>query len=268
MKENLISSTINLSRADLWLSKRPELPYNEVHIWQADLDAMDWPENRSLGLLSQDEYERAGRFRFARDRNRFMTGRQLLRILLSAYLKTDLMGVSFHYSPNGKPSLGNGHDASEIKFNVSHSDRMALFGFVRRRELGVDIERIERDVGIREIAGRFFSYAEQQAFEQVPAELKQETFFRCWTRKEAFVKAKGNGLSLPLDQFDVSLLPKQSAELLRTWPDPEERDRWSMWDLDVGPGYAGALVVEGKGMKLSRVLLLPQSRTLDTASAT
>jgi 4'-phosphopantetheinyl transferase len=257
----LTSSTMNLTRSDLWLSKHPELPYNEVHIWQADLDPMDWPENRNLGLLSVDEYERAGRFQFARDRNRFMTGRQLLRILLSAYLKADLKGVSFHYSPNGKPSLANGPDASEIRFNVSHSDSMALFGFVRGRELGVDVERIQRDVAVREIAGRFFSHDEQQAFEQVPAELKLETFFRCWTRKEAFVKAKGNGLSLPLDQFDVSLLPKQSAELLRTWPDPEERHRWSMWDLDVGPGYAGALVVEGKGIKLSRVLLRPQAST-------
>jgi 4'-phosphopantetheinyl transferase len=176
--------------------------------------------------------------------------------LLSAYLKADLMGVGFHYSPIGKPSLGYGHSASGIRFNLSHSDRIVVLAFVHARELGVDVEQIHRDIGVNEIAGRFFSQAEQAAFAEVPEELKQEAFFRCWTRKEAFVKAKGEGLYLPLDQFDVSLLPGQPAHVLGTRPDPEERRRWSMWELNVGRDYAAALVVEGEGM---RVVQKPKS---------
>jgi 4'-phosphopantetheinyl transferase len=248
MKEpDLISRPINPVGNHFRVPECLELPSQEVHVWQADLDAPAFPENRPPALLSKDEYERAGRYQFARDRRRYVAGRLILRILLSAYLKTNPNGVSFHYSQNGKPRLGC---TSEIRFNVSHSDKMAVFAFVRGREVGVDVEQIHRDIAVQEIAGRFFSQVEQAAFAKVPKELKRDAFFRCWTRKEALVKAKGDGLSLPLDQFDVSLLAGQSARLLGTRPDPGERHRWSMWELDAGPGYAAALVAEGKGMRV------------------
>jgi len=235
------------------LPEYQELPEDEVHIWQANLDALALATESSPLLLSQDEHQRAGRFHFESDRRRYIAGRQFLRKLLSAYLKTDFTGLSFHYSPKGKPSLG---PASEIRFNVSHSGRIALFAFVRGGEVGVDIEQIHKEVNVKEIAGRFFSQAEQVKFAAVAEELKQEAFFRCWTRKEAFVKAKGDGLSLALDQFDVSLVPGESAQLLSTRPDPEEQHRWSMWDLNMGPNFAAALVVEGKG---TRVVQKPTS---------
>jgi 4'-phosphopantetheinyl transferase len=127
---------------------------------------------------------------------------------------------------------------------------MALFAFVRGKEVGIDIEQVRRGISVKEIAERFFSPAEQAAFAELPEELKPEAFFRCWTRKEAFVKAKGNGLSLPLDQFDVSLLPGQTARLLATRPHFEEQHRWSMCELNVGPDYAASLVIEGKGMRV------------------
>jgi len=228
---------------DFQLPKCQELPDHEVHVWHADLDALVLAPESSTLLLSQDEHQRAGRFHFESDRKRYIAGRQFLRKLLSAYLKTDFMGVSLHYSPKGKPSLG---PASEIRFNVSHSGKIALFAFVRGKEIGVDVEQLHKEVSVKEIAGRFFSQAEQATFAGVAEELKQEAFFRCWTRKEAFVKAKGDGLSLALDQFDVSLRPGESAQLLSSRPDPEEQHRWSMWDLNVGPDYAAALVVEGK----------------------
>jgi 4'-phosphopantetheinyl transferase len=241
---------MNLVQASFQVPQCLELADHEVHVWQADLDVLSSPAEPSQVLLSQDEQQRADRFKFDRDRKRYIAGRQFLRTLLSAYLQTDLKGVSFDYSPNGKPSLGNEHNARGIRFNVSHSDKMAAFAFVRGREVGVDIEQIHQDISVKEIAGRFFSQAEQAAFADVPEELKQEAFFLCWTRKEAFVKAKGNGLSLPLDQFDVSLLPGRRAQLLGTRPDPEERHRWSMCELNVGPDYAAALVVEGKGIRV------------------
>jgi len=263
----LISSSMNSVEANFQLPAGLELPDCEVHVWQADLDALT-SEEPSQALLSKDEHQRASRFQFARDRKRYVAGRRLLRTLLSAYLKTDLAGVGFHYSPNGKPSLGNGHSASGIRFNVSHSDKMIILALVREREIGVDVERIHREIGIKEIAGRFFSQAEQAAFADVPEELKQEAFFRCWTRKEAFVKAKGDGLSLPLDQFDVSLLPGQPAQLLGTRPDPEERHRWSMWELNLGADYAAALVVEGTGIRVVEQSSVSVSSTAGRESVT
>ena len=241
---------MNLVEADFQVPECLDLPDHEVHVWQADLDDFTSRADPSLALPSTDEHQRADRFKFERGRKRYIAGRRFLRTLLSAYLQNDLKGVGFDYSPNGKPSLGNGYNAGKIRFNVSHSDKMAAFAFVRGREVGVDIEQIQQDISVEEIAGRFFSQAEQAAFAEVPEELKQEAFFLCWTRKEAFVKAKGNGLSLPLDQFDVSLRPGQPAQLMGTRPDPEERHRWSMCELNVGLDYAAALVVEGKGMRV------------------
>ena len=240
----MISSSVEPVEFDFRLPKCQELPDGEVHVWQADLDALVLATESSRSPLSQDEHQRASRFHFESDRKRYIAGRQFLRKLISAYSKIDFMGSSFHYSPKGKPSLG---PASEIRFNVSHSGRIAIFAFVRGKEVGVDVEQIRKEVNVKEIAGRFFSRAEQATFATVAEELKREAFFRCWTRKEAFVKAKGDGLSLPLDQFDVSLLPGESAQLLSTRPEPEEQHRWSMCDLNVGPDYASALVVEGKG---------------------
>lgn len=253
---------MNPVEADFQLPECLELPDHEVHFWRANLDALTLRTEPSQVLLSKDEHERAGCFKFARDRGRYVAGRQLLRTLLSAYLKIDLAGVAFQYSPYGKPSLSNGHNAGGIRFTVSHSDKMIILAFVREREIGVDVERMHREIGIKEIAGRFFSQAEQVAFAAVPEELKREAFFRCWTRKEAFVKAIGDGLSLPLDQFDVSLLPGQPAQLLGTRPDPEERHRWSMWELNLGADYSAALVVEGTGI---RVLEQPSVSSGSTA---
>ena len=143
----MISSEIHVAETDFWAVNHLELPESEVHVWQADLDTLLL--NPNSAQLSEDEYARADRFRFSSDRNRFMIGRRLLRVLLSAYLKTDLTGVSFDYSPNGKPSLPSDYGASEIKFNVSHSDKMALFAFVRGKEVGIDVELVRRDISAK-----------------------------------------------------------------------------------------------------------------------
>jgi 4'-phosphopantetheinyl transferase len=227
------------------MPEKLELPENEAHVWRANLDTLPAPEQVREELLARDEVERARRFRFERDRRRFVAGRSLLRLLLAAYLHTNPGEISFDYSPRGKPSLAGNHAASGIRFNVSHSHEIGLFAFVRSREIGIDVERIRRDFDASAIADRFFSPREREALGQLPPALRHEAFFHCWTRKEAFVKAKGGGLSLALDQFDVSLDPRQPAQLLGTRPDPEERSRWSLSALDVDPAYPAALVVEG-----------------------
>jgi len=158
--------------------------------------------------------------------------------------------VEFRYSAHSKPELGGLQADSGVSFNVSHSHSTALFAFSRRRAVGIDVERERTNIEVSDIATRFFSESEQAVLLGLAKDQQPQAFFACWTRKEAFVKAKGEGLSLPLHQFDVSLIPGQPAEILGTRPHTEERHHWSLWSLDAGPGYAAALVVEGKDVQL------------------
>jgi 4'-phosphopantetheinyl transferase len=195
------------------------------------------------GLLSQAELERSARFRFEEDRQRYVYGRGLLRELAGSYLGAQPKHLEFSYTANGKPQLTSASKDQGLSFNLSHSGARLLLAFAWNREVGVDVELVRRDVETVQIAQRYFSQAEQrelvalESAEQIPA------FFRCWTRKEAYVKAVGGGLSLPLSQFDVALLPDEPAELLATRPDPAEAARWVLWNLDLGPDYAAALAV-------------------------
>ena len=219
----------------------------EAHIWLADLESLPLPGNWQ-DVLSRDEAERASRFRFDRDKRHFIICRTLLRLLLGKYLGVAPAAIVFHYSSHRKPSVAA--PTSDIRFNLSHSGERAVFAFIRGRELGIDVEQIRHDFEAQSVAERFFSSAEREALALISPEIRHEAFFHCWTRKEAFVKAKGDGLFLPLDQFDVSLAPGQPAQLLNTRPDGEERQRWSLSALEVGYQYAGALVVEGPPIKL------------------
>jgi 4'-phosphopantetheinyl transferase len=228
-----------------------QLGGQEVQVWRLELDTVPSDGWSWENLLSADERERAGRFHFARDRRRFTAARGLLRTLLGGYLQADPGELRFRYSHKGKPALDGKHQESGLCFNVSHSDEVALLAFARAGELGVDVERVRQDCEVQEIAQRFFSSAEQKALAALPAAQQYRAFFNCWTRKEAFVKAKGGGLSLPLDQFDVSLAPGEPAELLATRPDPAEKQRWSLWALDAGEEYAAALIVAGSGLRVT-----------------
>lgn len=215
----------------------------KVEVWQADLQFLSVARNCEA-MLSKDENERASRFRFDRDRDRFIVCRAILRTLLGFYLGIPPGELKFQYSSHGKPSLRNDFASGGLCFNLSHSGTMALFAFARDRKIGVDVEQIRQDFESEVLAERFFSSSERQALSQIPASGRHDAFFHCWTRKEAFMKAKGEGLLLPLHQFDVSLTPNQPAEILATRPDCAERDRWKLHRLDVGEGYAGALAVE------------------------
>jgi len=215
-----------------------------VHIWRADLDSEAWT-CRLEHLLSSDEIQRANRFRFSEHRRRFVIARGCLRILLGGYLNIDAGKVTFTYSSEGKPSLDARH-GSNLRFNVSHSGDIAALAFASGQEIGVDVEMIRRDLDVEEIPKRFFSLAEQTKLAGLSGEEKYQGFFNCWTRKEAYVKAVGSGLSLPLRDFDVSLLPGEPAKLLGTRPDARVADAWSMVSLDFGSQCAAAVVIEGR----------------------
>jgi 4'-phosphopantetheinyl transferase len=234
------------------LDPAPPLLAGDAHVWTIRLDAAP-PRLDELGRwLSLEERTRADRFHFARDRNRFMAGRGQLREVLARYLGRPPGAVLFAYGMHGKPRLA---DDGTLRFNLSHSRDVGLLAVARGRELGIDLEWIRPDVECDEIAQRFFSTMETAALMALPAASRPPAFFACWTRKEAFVKAKGGGLGIPLADFDVSVDPAGPARLLRTAWDPPDVDRWWLRALEVPPGFAAAMVVEGGEPRLQRMEL-------------
>lgn len=219
----------------------------EVHAWIASLDQPPDQVARLWQTLADDERERARRFYFPRDRDHFVVARGMLRALLACYLREAPEAVGFRYGPYGKPELAN---ASPLRFNLSHAHGQALYALAWEREIGADIEWMRRDVTSEQIAERFFSPREGAALRALSPEQQITGFFNCWTRKEAYIKARGLGLSLPLDSFDVTLAPEEAPALLETRPDPDDAARWSLAAIDAGPGYAAAIAVEGRGWRL------------------
>jgi 4'-phosphopantetheinyl transferase len=224
---------------------------DEVHVWRATLDQNPSQIQRFLHSLAADELARAKRFHFERDREHFIVARGVLRAILAGYLNRAPECLSFCYSSHGKPALAGESDEDAIRFSVSHSHGVALYAVTRGREVGIDIEHIRSDLEVEEVAERFFSRREVAMLQALSTEEQRQAFFRCWTRKEAYIKARGEGLSLPLDQFDVSLAPGEPAAVLGTQRDPSEASRWSLQELTPGPGYVAALAVEGHGWRLA-----------------
>lgn len=222
------------------------LASDEIHLWRASLDQATTSVDQLAETLSADERHRAERFFFERDRLHFIVGRGLLRIILGRYTGIEPSRLEFHYGLRGKPAIVPTPDNANLHFNISHSDGLALYAVARDRELGVDLEHIRPISDIEEIAERFFSAAENAALRNIPPSSKLEAFFTCWTRKEAYIKATGHGLSLPLDQFDVALVPGTISALLKIRGDRDAASRWLLQEIAVAPSYVAALAVEGR----------------------
>ena len=218
----------------------------EVHVWRIELDTLQSAVGEFHGLLSSDERERARAFHKAKDRNRYVIVRGTMRTILARYVATAPENLEFAYNGYGKPSL-TGHPARPpLQFNLSHSHELAIVAAAWGVKVGIDIEHWRENLASQEIAERFFSPLERAALRSLPREQQHAAFYRCWTRKEAYLKARGEGLSLPLHQFTVSLGPGEPAALLHTTSDPQEALEWSLVDLKVGPWYSAALAVEGR----------------------
>ena len=225
-----------------WLDppEHPRVRRGEVDVW---LVSLDLPHPGAWEILSTGERERADRFHFARDRRRFITARAHLRLLIGEYLAVPPASVRFVYSARGKPAVEPGD--ARLEFNMAHSAEVALYAFTEGAAIGVDVERIREGPTEEGIAERFFSPREREDLAALPLSEQRAAFFRCWTRKEAFIKAIGEGLAFGLSQFSVSLLLGEPARLRETAHDPAEAAGWTLLALDPGEGYVGALAVRG-----------------------
>ena len=223
------------------------LQLHEIHVWSQSLSREPAEIESFRTFLSKDELERVARFRFEASRGEYIVSRGTLRALVGLYLEVPPQELRFVYSEYGRPSLAPGTSSRLLNFNIAHSGDVVLLAFAEGRQVGIDVEKLRRDFATSEIAERFFSIAEREALRALPQDQRHEAFFRCWTRKEAFIKALGEGLSHPLDQFDVSLAPGGPAVLLATRPDAQEAKRWKLWNIYVPGDYAAALAAEANG---------------------
>jgi 4'-phosphopantetheinyl transferase len=231
-----------------WLPVPDELSLDRgrVHVWRICLEQEGGLLDRFRRTLAPEELDRAGRFRYERLQRHFVASRGFLRYVLARYVAAEPEEIRFVYNYYGKPSLVG---ERSLQFNMSHSHELAIVAVTRDAAVGVDVEHIRADFASEEIATRFFSRVEVETFSALQKEERVAAFFRCWARKEAYIKAIGKGLSQPLDGFDVTLTPDEPAALLRRGK--EDEMTWSMSDIDVGSDYASALAVEGDPSQIS-----------------
>lgn len=227
------------------------LPADEVHVWRVWLSS-DCSLSALARWLSPWEIDRAMRFRFPVHRNRYINCRGTLRYLLGSYLHRDPGSLQFGANEFGKPFLTTDQPDEAINFNVSHSEELALFAFVRGREIGVDLEHVRSNLDELAVAQQFFAPGEIAELRALDPAFRVAGFFNCWTRKESYIKARGLGLSLPLDDFQVSLCPGSPASLLRHHRNSNETLRWCLRELLPAKGYVGSLAVEGNDWQLKQ----------------
>jgi len=226
------------------------LPKNYVHVWRVHLDSSTSQFKTLEHSLSSDEIVRANRFYFQKDRDRFIVARGMLRLILSRYLYIDPGHLRFCYGKYGKPYITTELNDSTLCFNMSHSHEFALYAVTWDRPIGIDVEDVSQKVDVQNISERFFSSTENKILALIPAERKQEAFFRLWTRKEAYLKARGEGLSGQLDQFDTSSFLDLDSNVVTVNDGSIDRSRWAVIDLVPHPNFVGAIVMKGFNLNI------------------
>ncbi len=224
---------------------------DEIHVWCAGLDKLASDLPAFAGPLSESERKRADRFQFDRDRNRFIVRHGLLRMILGRYLDIEPARVTFAYESRGKPLLYGPAAMPPFHFNLSHSNGLALIAGTRQAALGIDVERVRSVPETDQIAAKFFSPREGAMLNAIPAEQKMEAFFHCWTRKEAYLKATGEGIADALPRIEVSLTPGQPARLLKINGDALAASLWTLSAMAPAPGFVGALAIKAGRLKIA-----------------
>ena len=224
----------------MWSSFPPQrlLLKGEIHVWLAGLGDTDLLAAHCADCLSLAERERAARFKFARDRKRYVISHGALRSILAMYLGVEVAAIDFDSGPAGKPKLAQNLAGSGVEFNLSHSGEVALIAVTRGEEIGIDVERIREDFAFKPIAQRFFTANEVAALEDLPVDLQREAFYKCWTSKEALLKAEGTGLSGSLDEVQIVLTSEGGVRIALA------ACEWSLAELSRIEGYAAALAAK------------------------
>jgi len=223
-----------------------DLEPQQVDVWRICLDLPTATVKQLESILSADECQRAARFHFPEGSNHYIVAHGSLREILSRYLHCEPSQLNFSTNEYGKPEL----EDYQLEFNLSHSGDFALVAVSQNCKVGVDVERHRPDLEHEKIANRFFSPNEINELMVLPPDLRTTGFFNCWSRKEAYIKAQGLGLSLPLDSFDVSLAPGEPAILRAIRPNPDEATCWTLVSLQVESGYAGAVAIEEQNLEI------------------
>jgi 4'-phosphopantetheinyl transferase len=231
-------------------SGAPPLAPDGIHVWATSLAAPPDILKNFATVLSPDETARANKFKFEKHRNRFIAGRGALRQILASYLPLNPAGLRFVYSTNGKPALAAELADSGIHFNLAHTEDLALFAVTRIATVGVDVEGIRPVSDVDALVARFFSERENEAFQKVPDTEKAAAFFNLWTRKEALLKATGEGITRSLDLVEVSFLPGESARLLAISGDTVKAAEWSLHELSPAPDFVGAIAIQSRDIRV------------------
>jgi 4'-phosphopantetheinyl transferase len=219
----------------------PPLGVNELHLWRLCLSNLEAKVSELRPLLSEEEKARADRYIRSSDGAKFTAGRAVLRLILAQYLCLKPGEIVISTGEFGKPYVSKPFNINDLAFNLSHSGAVCLVAVGYGREIGVDVEKLRDDVAVEDLATRYFSREEVAELQALPNGLRRLGFFLCWTRKEAYVKAKGLGLQIPLDRFSVSLTPGQPAEIRGT-----EAGRWTILSFEPEPGHVAAVAAKGE----------------------
>jgi 4'-phosphopantetheinyl transferase len=228
--------------------KIPPLTGGVIHLWMLSLNRSSQESEHYFSLLSDDEKVRAEKFYFPTARNHFIAGRGLLRTLLGKYLAIEPGCIEFQYEKHGKPKLRENQASQPIQFNLSHSEEWGIVALCLDLRIGVDIEMIRPMADMDDLATRFFTDRESALIESLSGDEKQESFYKIWTCKEAYLKGSGEGLLLPLDQVEVWTEADGSTRLLSK--DGREMTEWQLHTFNPQPGYQCAICVEGGDMEL------------------
>lgn len=223
----------------------PACEPSEVHLWQIRLAASPEEIETLRGLLDEAERNRATRFRLDDVRRRYEAGHGRLRTVLARYLNLAPDAIMFHTGEHGKPFLDSAQNPGGLQFSFSHSGEVALLGVAAGRSIGVDVEAYRDAIDYALIARRQFAAKEADQLDGLPADEREAAFYTCWTRKEAYVKARGEGLATGLDRFEVAFLPGDAPRIVWSVEGPDECTRWDVIPVDLGPRAAAACVVEG-----------------------
>lgn len=229
-----------------------QLARDEVHVWAAPLSVEANLREAFARTLSADELARAKRFKFEKHRNRFIAGRGELREVLTRYLRIKPECLRFEYSATGKPGFAAGLESGGIYFNLAHSEDLALIAVTRIGPVGVDVEYVRELKDMDQLVARFFSARENERFQKVAANEKPAAFFNLWTRKEALLKATGEGITRSLSLVEVSFLAGETAKLVAVAGDVEKAKEWSLKELAPAVGFVGAVTVRNSQINIKR----------------